>query len=54
MVGTSEAFSRVMIDAQIRDQGWDVLYTNANGTSNKALRAIPVNIDRGTRPPRQG
>lgn len=29
MSGTNEAFSRVKIDAQLRDQGWDVLNTNA-------------------------
>jgi type I restriction enzyme R subunit len=29
MAGTNEAFSRVKIDAQLRDQGWDVLNTNA-------------------------
>ncbi|HTR01140.1 MAG TPA: DEAD/DEAH box helicase family protein [Candidatus Acidoferrum sp.] len=29
MPGTNEAFSRVKIDAQLRDQGWDVLDTNA-------------------------
>lgn len=29
MAGTNEAFSRVKIDAQLRDQGWDVLDTNA-------------------------
>jgi type I restriction enzyme, R subunit len=26
---TNEAFSRVKIDAQLRDEGWDVLDTNA-------------------------
>jgi len=25
MPGTNEAFSRVRIDAQLKDQGWDVL-----------------------------
>ena len=29
MPGTNEAFSRVRIDAQLRDQGWDVLNPNA-------------------------
>ncbi len=29
MGGTNEAFSRVKIDAQLRDQGWDVLDPNA-------------------------
>jgi len=29
MPGTNEAFSRVKIDAQIKDQGWDVLNSNA-------------------------
>ena len=29
MSGTNEAFSRVRIDAQLRDQGWDVLNANA-------------------------
>ena len=29
MRGTNEAFSRVKIDAQLKDQGWDVLDTNA-------------------------
>jgi hypothetical protein len=29
MPGTNEAFSRVKIDAQLKDQGWDVLNTNA-------------------------
>ncbi|HUF22117.1 MAG TPA: DEAD/DEAH box helicase family protein, partial [Burkholderiales bacterium] len=29
MPGTNEAFSRVKIDAQLRDEGWDVLNTNA-------------------------
>lgn len=29
MAGTNEAFSRVKIDAQLRDQGWDVLNTNS-------------------------
>lgn len=29
MAGTNEAFSRVEIDAQLKDQGWDVLNTNA-------------------------
>ena len=29
MLGTNEAFSRVKIDAQLKDQGWDVLNTNA-------------------------
>lgn len=29
MPGTNEAFSRVKIDAQLRDQGWDVLNPNA-------------------------
>lgn len=29
MPGTNEAFSRVKIDAQLRDQGWDVLDINA-------------------------
>ncbi len=29
MPGTNEAFSRVKIDAQLKDQGWDVLSTNA-------------------------
>ena len=29
MAGTNEAFSRVKIDAQLKDQGWDVLNTNA-------------------------
>jgi type I restriction enzyme R subunit len=27
--GTNEAFSRVKIDAQLKDQGWDVLNPNA-------------------------
>jgi type I restriction enzyme R subunit len=26
---TNEAFSRVKIDAQLKEQGWDVLDTNA-------------------------
>ena len=29
MPGTSEAFSRVKVDAQLKDRGWDVLNTNA-------------------------
>lgn len=29
MGGTNEAFSRVEIDAQLKDQGWDVLNPNA-------------------------
>ena len=29
MPGTNEAFSRVKIDAQLKDQGWDVLNPNA-------------------------
>ncbi len=29
MAGTNEAFSRVKIDAQLKDQGWDVLDINA-------------------------
>jgi type I restriction enzyme, R subunit len=29
MKGTNEAFSRVKIDAQLKDQGWDVLDTNS-------------------------
>ena len=29
MSGTNEAFSRVKIDAQLKDQGWDVLDSNA-------------------------
>lgn len=29
MPGTNEAFSRVKIDAQLKDQGWDVLDTNS-------------------------
>lgn len=29
MPGTNEAFSRVNIDAQLKDQGWDVLNPNA-------------------------
>lgn len=29
MPGTNEAFSRVKIDAQLRDQGWDVINPNA-------------------------
>lgn len=29
MSGTNEAFSRVKIDAQLKDQGWEVLNTNA-------------------------
>ena len=29
MPGTNEAFSRVKIDAQLKDQGWEVLNTNA-------------------------
>lgn len=29
MPGTNEAFSRVKIDAQLKDHGWDVLNTNA-------------------------
>jgi hypothetical protein len=29
MPGTDEAFSRVKIDAQLKDQGWDVLNPNA-------------------------
>ena len=29
MAGTNEAFSRVKIDAQLKDQGWDVLNTNS-------------------------
>lgn len=29
MPETNEAFSRVKIDAQLRDRGWDVLDTNA-------------------------
>jgi type I restriction enzyme, R subunit len=29
MPGTKEAFSRVKIDAQLKDQGWDVLDTSA-------------------------
>jgi type I site-specific restriction endonuclease len=29
MAGTNEAFSRVKIDAQLKDQGWDVLDPNA-------------------------
>jgi type I restriction enzyme, R subunit len=29
MPGTNEAFSRVKIDAQLKDQGWDVLDINA-------------------------
>jgi type I restriction enzyme R subunit len=29
MAGTNEAFSRVRIDAQLKDQGWDVLDINA-------------------------
>lgn len=28
-MATNEAFSRVRIDAQLRDQGWDVLDTTA-------------------------
>jgi type I restriction enzyme R subunit len=28
-MATNEAFSRVRIDAQLKDQGWDVLDTNA-------------------------
>jgi type I site-specific restriction endonuclease len=28
-MATNEAFSRVKIDAQLKDQGWDVLDTNA-------------------------
>ena len=29
MPGTNEAFSRVKIDAQLKDQGWDVVNPNA-------------------------
>jgi type I restriction enzyme R subunit len=29
MPGTNEAFSRVKIDAQLKDQGWEVLNPNA-------------------------
>ncbi|MGQ0524597.1 MAG: hypothetical protein ACT4P8_13180 [Betaproteobacteria bacterium] len=29
MPGTNEAFSRVKIDAQLRDQGWNVVNPNA-------------------------
>ena len=29
MPGTNEAFSRVKIDARLKDQGWDVLNPNA-------------------------
>ena len=29
MSGTNEAFSRVRIDAQLEDQGWEVLDTNS-------------------------
>lgn len=29
MPGTNEAFLRVKIDTQIKDQGWDVLNPNA-------------------------
>jgi hypothetical protein len=29
MPGTNEAFSRVRIDAQLKDQGWEVLNPNA-------------------------
>lgn len=29
MLGTNEVFSRVRIDAQLKDQGWDVLNPNA-------------------------
>ena len=29
MPGTNEAFSRVKIDAQLKDQGWDVFNPNA-------------------------
>ena len=29
MGGTNEAFSRVKIDAQLRDEGWDVVDPNA-------------------------
>ncbi|MDP3936927.1 MAG: hypothetical protein Q8R92_02180 [Deltaproteobacteria bacterium] len=29
MTSTNEAFSRVNIDAQLKDQGWDVLNPNA-------------------------
>lgn len=28
MSGANEAFSRVRMDAQLKDRGWDVLYTN--------------------------
>ena len=28
MSGANEAFSRVGMDAQLKDRGWDVLYTN--------------------------
>ena len=29
MLGTNEAFSRVKIDTQLKDRGWEVLNTNA-------------------------
>ena len=29
MPGTNEAFSRVKIDAQLKDEGWDVFNSNA-------------------------
>ena len=38
MPGTNEAFSRVKIDAQLKDQGWDVLMS-ARGIRAPAVRS---------------
>ncbi len=34
MSDTNEAFSRVKIDAQLKDQGWDILNTNTVALKN--------------------
>jgi|GEM_PF-2233583 len=41
MPGTNEAFSRVKIDAQFKDQGWDVLNPNDRlGIARKRTKAL--------------
>jgi hypothetical protein len=34
MADTNEAFSRVKMDAQLKDQGWDILNTNTVALKN--------------------
>lgn len=40
MPGTNEAFSRVRIDAQLKEQGWDVVNTSDSSVCQAAGRKL--------------